>query len=131
MLLYAANWLGERFQMRPAGIVAHGFRCSVGGVASEQFKVHDGKCYQWTICWGVSALAESFEKCEVGFAYRHAIWTPARSLFGDHRTVAIAFGTVRQRYSASRKCGCRSANQAVCFEAHLRRAAKLLERAGY
>ena len=30
----------------PAEIAAHAFECSVGsGVASEQFKAHDGKCY--------------------------------------------------------------------------------------
>ena len=48
-----------------AEIAAHAFECSVGsGVASEQFKAHDGNAIR-THCWRVSALASSFEKCTV------------------------------------------------------------------
>ena len=40
-----------------AEIAAHAFECSVGsGVASEQFKAHDGNAIR-THCWRVSALA--------------------------------------------------------------------------
>jgi hypothetical protein len=48
-------------------------------------------------------------------------------LFGHERTIAIAFGTLEERYGASRKCSGCSADQSACFKHHFRRAAELLE----
>ena len=66
-----------------AEIAAHAFECGVGsGVASEQFKAHDGNAIR-THCWRVSALAPSFEKCTVltSVSERYACYEALREVF--------------------------------------------------